>query len=219
MVDQKALNDKVAKLSISPPNKTNKNRMLHLKQRKQYLAALDGMSVHHCKNAFFDIWFGHNPFGIMLATPSDMMHLYKSGILKQVCQSFTDSMSTNVKVGVNNLMEDIFQSQQTMLSSSTNFLHTNFRGGATHLTMLSSHHWPGMAFSFLLMLLTPTGSELCSNCFQKDDVYLEGYDWDEAPGMDLEHIYKLPILNDDLELTGADESDSDLVQSDLVQRD
>jgi hypothetical protein len=85
--------------------------------------------------------------------------------------------------------------------------------------MLSSHHWPGMAFSFLLMLLTPTGRDLCSNCFQKDDVYLEGYDWDEAPGMDLEHIYKLPILNDDPELTGADESDSDLVQSDSVQRD
>jgi hypothetical protein len=25
------------------------------------------MSAHHCQNAFFDIWFGHNPFGIMLA--------------------------------------------------------------------------------------------------------------------------------------------------------
>jgi hypothetical protein len=43
----------------------------------------------------------------MLAMPSDMMHLYKSGILKQVCQSFTDSMSTNVRVGIDNLMEDI----------------------------------------------------------------------------------------------------------------
>jgi hypothetical protein len=92
MVDQKALNDKVTKLSISPPNKTNKKRMLCLKQRKQYLAALDGMSAHHCQNAFFDIQFGHNPSGIMLAMPSDMMHLYKSSILKQVCQSFTNSV-------------------------------------------------------------------------------------------------------------------------------
>jgi hypothetical protein len=78
MVNQKAMNDKVTELSvISPPNETNKNRMLCLKQRKQYLAALDGMSAHHCQNALFDIWFGHNPFGIMLAMPSDMMHLYK----------------------------------------------------------------------------------------------------------------------------------------------
>jgi hypothetical protein len=141
--------------------------MLRLKQRKQYLAALDGMLVHHCQNAFFDIWFGHNPFGIMLATPSDMMHLYESGILKRVCQSFTNSVSTNVKVGVDNLMEDIFWSQRTMLSSSTNFLCTNFCGGATRFTMLSSHHWPGMAFSFLLRLLTPTGKEFVLQLFPK----------------------------------------------------
>jgi hypothetical protein len=62
----------------------------------------------------------------MLTMPSDMMHLYESGILKQVCQSFTDFMSTNVKVSIDNLMEDIFWLQQTMLRSSTNFLCTNF---------------------------------------------------------------------------------------------
>jgi hypothetical protein len=120
------LNDKVTKLLLSPPNATNKNRTLHLKERKEYLAALDGMSAHHCQNAFFDIWFGHNPFGIMLTMPSDMMNLYESGIIKQVCQSFTNSMSMNVQVSIDNLMEDIFWSQWTMLSSSTNFLCTNF---------------------------------------------------------------------------------------------
>jgi hypothetical protein len=130
------------------------------------------------------------------AMPSEMMHLYDSGILKQVCQSFTDSMCTNVQIGIDNLMEDLFWSQRTTLSSSTNFLCTNFHGGATHLAMLSSHHWPGMAFSFLLMLLTPTGRELCSNCFQENDVdHVDGYNWDEAPGMDLEHVYQPPILN------------------------
>jgi hypothetical protein len=108
MVDQKALNDKVTELLESIHNETNKNRALHLKERKQCLTALDSMSAHHCQNAFFDICFGHNPFGIMLAMPSDMMHLFKSGILKQVCQSFTNSMSTNVKVGIDHLMEDIF---------------------------------------------------------------------------------------------------------------
>ncbi len=110
-------------------------------------------------------------------------------------------MSTNVKVSIDNQMEDIFWSQQTMLSSSTNFLCTKFHCEATHLTMLSSHHWPGMAFSFLLMLITPTGRELCSNCFQENDVDVDCYNWDEAPGMDLEHVYQLPILNHEPELT------------------
>jgi hypothetical protein len=78
--------------------------------------------------------------------------------------------------------------------------------------MLSSHHWPGMAFSFLLMLLTLTRRELCSNCFQENDVDVDGYNWDAAPDMDLQHVYQPPILNHWPELTQDLESDSDLVQ-------
>jgi hypothetical protein len=55
---------------------------------KEYMATLDAMSAHHCDNPFFDIKFGHNPFGITLATPLDMMHLFKLGIVKRVCQTF-----------------------------------------------------------------------------------------------------------------------------------
>ena len=103
-------------------------------------------------------------------------------------------MSTKVQVDVDNLMEDIFRTERTTLSNSENFLRTNFRGGATHLTMLSSHHWPGMAFAFLLMLLTQSGKEVCSTCFQENDVEDKDYDWDSAPGLDLDNVYKPPSL-------------------------
>jgi hypothetical protein len=49
-------------------------------------------------------------------------------------------MSTSVRVDVNNLMEDIFQTQWTTFSTSKNFLNTNFRGGANHLTMTEGEH-------------------------------------------------------------------------------
>jgi hypothetical protein len=55
--------------------------------------------------------------------------------------------------------------------------------------------------------------------FPRKNIYLNGYNWDEAPGMDLEHVYQPPILNDKPELAQADESDSDLVQYDSVQSD
>jgi hypothetical protein len=110
------------------------------KEMKEYMAALDAMSAHRCDNAFFDIKFRHNPFGITLTTPSDMMHLFESSIVKCVCQTFVDSMSTDVRVQVDNLMETLFRSQRTTLSNSQNFLRTNFHGGAMRLTMLSSHH-------------------------------------------------------------------------------
>jgi hypothetical protein len=65
---------------------------------KEYMATLDAMSAHHYDNAFFHIKFSHNPFGITLATPSDMMHLFELSIVKPVCQTFVDSMSTDVRV-------------------------------------------------------------------------------------------------------------------------
>jgi hypothetical protein len=63
-----------------------------------------------------------------------------------------------------------------------------------HLTMLSSHHWPGMMFTFLLLLLTPRGAEICSSCFLDKDVEEPDYDWDSSPGLELEKVYKPPIL-------------------------
>jgi hypothetical protein len=91
-------------------------------------------------------------------------------------------------------METLFHSQRTTLSNSQNFLHTNFHGGAMHLMMLSSHHWPDMMFAFLLLLLTPKGAQICSSCFLDKDVEEPDYDWDSAPGLDLDNVYNLPIL-------------------------
>jgi hypothetical protein len=169
MAYQRALNEKVMQLSVlleshpDEPAESSRQRRAREKEMKEYMAALDAMLAHCCDNAFFDIKFGHNPFGIMLATPSDTMHLFESGIVKCVCQTFVDSMSTDVRVRVDNLIETLFHLQRTTLSNSQNFLHTNFRGGAMHLTMLSSHHWPGMMFAFLLLLLTPRGGDtFCS---------------------------------------------------------
>jgi hypothetical protein len=221
MAYQRELNEKVTQLSVPPetlpckPPESNHQRRAWEKKMKEYMAALDAMLAHHCDNAFFDMKFGHNPFGIMLATPLDMMHLFKSGIVKHVCQTFVDSMSTNIRVRVDNLMETLFRLQRTTLSNSQNFLHTNFRGGAMCLTMLSSHHWPGMMFAFLLLLLTPKGAEICSSCFLNKDVKESNYDWDSAPGLDLDNVYKPPILhqhvnhgNDThLRLTGKDDDE------------
>jgi hypothetical protein len=201
MAYQRALNEKVVQLLVPPethpgkPPESHHQRRAQEKEMKEYMAALDAMSAHCCDNALFDILSsGHNPFGITLATPSDMMHLFESGIVKCIFQMFADSMSTNVGVRVDNLMETLFRLQRTTLSNSQNFLHTNFRSGATRLTMLSSHHWLGMMFAFLLLLRTPRGAEICSSCFLDGDIEAPDYDWDSAPGWDTDNVYKPPIL-------------------------
>jgi hypothetical protein len=152
MAYQRALNEKVAQQLVPPethpgkPPESCHQKRAQEKEMKEYMATLDAMLAHHCDNAFFDMKFSHNPFGITLATPSDMMHLFESGIVKKcVCQMFVDSMSTDVRVQVDNLMETLFRLQRTTLSNSQNFLCTNFH--ASHdaqLPPLARHdvHFP-----------------------------------------------------------------------------
>jgi hypothetical protein len=87
---QRALNEKVAQLLVPPEThpgehpESHHQRRAHEKEMKQYMTTLDTMSAHHCHNAFFDVKFGHNPFGITLTTPSDMIH-FISGVENTVC--------------------------------------------------------------------------------------------------------------------------------------
>jgi hypothetical protein len=39
------------------------------------------------------------------------------------------------------------------------------------------------------------GAEICCSCFLDEDVEEPDYDWDSAPGFDLDNVYKLPILH------------------------
>jgi hypothetical protein len=104
MAYQRALNEKVAQLMVplethqGKPPESHCQRRAWQKEMKEYMATLDAMLAHCCDSAFFDIKFGHNPFCITLTTPSDMMHLFESGIVKRVCQTFVDSMSTDIRV-------------------------------------------------------------------------------------------------------------------------
>jgi hypothetical protein len=72
-----------------------------------------------------------------------MMHLFELGMIPRVLQSFIQSMSNSVQGQVDDLIEELFLDHCS--SCSLEILWMKFRNGATNLTMLSSHHWPGMA--------------------------------------------------------------------------
>jgi hypothetical protein len=86
------------------------------------------------------------------------------------------------------------------------FSRTNFSGGACSLTMLSSHHWPGMTTVFLVALLTEEG---CLACKQDDNGPKPKYNWENAPSLDLLQAYKPPIIQQEEVEAQADNDDND----------
>ena len=167
-------------------------------ERKKYRDALAKMSSHAGSSVLFELDYGANKFGITLATPTDTMRACESGVVKCVDKVFVASMPLSVQVRVDELIEKIFVG--TRQSGKNRFSRTNFSGGACSLTMLSSHHWPGMTTAFLLLLLTKEGKEACKDCFaykDGEDAPEPNYDWDEAPSLNINKAYKPPIIREE----------------------
>jgi hypothetical protein len=167
------------------------------------------MSTHAGDNILFELMYGANRFGITLATPTDMMHACESGLIKYINKVFVSSMPLSVQVEVDKLIEKLFVGNQQ--AGKNRFSRTNFDGGACSLTMLSSHHWPGMTTAFLVMLLTTEGKLACKDCFafkDGDDAPDPDYDWDRAPSLNIRKAYKPPIIKEE-ELYAALDSEID----------
>jgi len=191
------------------------------KEVKKYCKALDDMSMHVHDNATIDIDWGCNPYGATLGTLSDMMHLRESGNFPRVLKSFVKSMPTPVQARFDELLEDIL----VLLKSTSEFLCVNFRGGRTSLTMLPSHHWPGMAFAFLsVLLLTNEGRDLCRDCFTDEDTteWKTDYDWDKVEPVRLSNKYHPPVLlldeeDDEMVFQEEEEVDEEFVPMYVIE--
>jgi hypothetical protein len=92
-------------------------------------------------------------------------------------------MPNATKAKVDALVEKLFIRIRS--TKKSDFPRMNFKGGATSLTMLSSHHWPGMMLAFFMMLLMPEGREVCKDCFQKEDMEIPDVNWKDAPKFDM----------------------------------
>jgi hypothetical protein len=96
-------------------------------------------------------------------------------------------MPNATKAKVDALVEKLFFPIRS--TKKSDFPRMNFKGGVTSLTMLSSHHWPGMMLAFFIMLLTPEGREVCKDCFQKEDMEIPDVNWKDAPKFDMNQLH------------------------------
>jgi hypothetical protein len=86
------------------------------------------MKPHRCNLAFFGCDFGENPFGILLALTTDMMHLFESGVIPYLLKVFVRSMTNLVWVRFDALIEKMFLPLQS--SRNKDVLRTNFKNGS-----------------------------------------------------------------------------------------
>ena len=190
-------------------------------ERKKYRDALAKMSTHAGNNVLFDLDYGANEFGVTLATPTDMTRARESGVVKYVDKVFVASMPLSVQVLVDALIEKIFVGARQ--AGKSRFSRASFSGGARSLTMLSSHHWPGMTTAFLLLLLTKEGKEACKDCFafkDGEDAPEPDCDWDLAPSLNTHKARKPAIITEEEQVaTELIDDNSEDDSSDILVED
>ena len=62
--------------------------MFNTIQTKDAKNTLRPMSLHYHDNAFFRLHFGYHAYGVFGATPVDMMHSFRKGIVHYVLDIF-----------------------------------------------------------------------------------------------------------------------------------
>jgi len=188
-------------------------------QKKQIREELHSLSTHVAKSAFSDACFGSNKGGAITALAVDMMHAFEAGVIKYLNKVFVATLTPTLCSRVDELMEKLFCGHSS--TAKKNHLRMNFSGGATSLTLLHAHEWPGMMMGFLVMLLTGEGRSLCQEtCFQTEDVVvpeiMESMD-DTYPSYTYSNVYIPTSIPPDCE--GSSNADSRAVLGPQVADD
>jgi hypothetical protein len=151
--EQRALSNQCA----HPDSATNKELIAHLKS----------VSTVRCESSLFQMDFGSSLHGQFRACTVDPMHLFEGGWCASVAKAFVRPLRTRVRMELDILLERIHISSRS--SVRDRFPRINFSGGATSMTQIASHEWPGVLLAYLIALQMPQGKKLITSRLDDDD--------------------------------------------------
>jgi len=113
-------------------------------------AALGHLSHHNIHNAFHKACFGGDPEGVHGCTPPEMLHLYQQGLYKYALESFTLSLTTEQKRGLDQLISTL--SNTCCRQSDRTFPRFRFPKGITNLSCFTAAEQVGIILVCLLAI-------------------------------------------------------------------
>lgn len=134
--------------------------------KKQSILLLKKYATYQHKSAFRRAVFGSQILGLNGALANDFMHMFELGVFGYKLHCFVGSMTDTVRTEVDEYIEFLFKGY--ISSDKKNQHRTNFSHGCTQLTLMRAHEWPGVGLSYLMMLLTKKGQQICKSCFLAD---------------------------------------------------
>lgn len=153
-----------------------RQEMMEVIERNDKVELTKYSQQHIPLHAFRNIDFGSNPHGIYGATPNDILHGVKLGIIKYVLEIFIDEeLNTSARFHLDKALEEILPHLKQ--GGNSGFPRMYFPNGICSLTNTTAEELVGMMFVTYLLCITNKGRNACAKSAKmtiaRIDTYVE----------------------------------------------
>ena len=129
------------------------------------LESCQASSVHAVNNAFRLVDMGGASNGIFTATPPDILHVVRKGLMERLVHCLLDDMSPVAKATLDRMAMHYHLTQKQRCKAD--YPKMSFTCGFTNLSFVQAHEWVGIVFLLVTLAQTQTGWQLLDNSLSK----------------------------------------------------
>ena len=118
-------------------------------------------------NAFWDVDFGDNAFGVYRATVDDAMHFDELGKITYIAESFLQPFSDSDSSQLDSLVEKLLSKSTLRSSARYHQPRLNYHRGFSRLSLLTASEHVGVLFACYIILHTSEGEALAAVVLRK----------------------------------------------------
>ena len=122
-------------------------------------------SQHEVTNAFYNINFGGQEYGLLGCTPPDILHVVRKGIVEWSVKAVLENLTDTSKAGLDSLALNFHQSHHQI--QRKHFPKTNFASGFTNLSNIRSSEWVGILYLLVILAQSADGWNIINDALLK----------------------------------------------------
>lgn len=156
---------------------------LHQKQINDFLKRQGAIATAICEfvlsfypvqNAFGNLDFGANPYGVFRATLDDTLHFTEAGFFQYLNQVIYGPMHPKECRKVDYLVESLLGKKTLRSTSRDQFPRLAYKNGFSHLTLLTHSEKVGVILATFILLHTKSGRATLDKVFLRQQLKFQG---------------------------------------------
>ena len=124
-------------------------------------------SVHHVNNAFRQLDMGGSSNGIFTATPPDVLHVVRKGLMERLAHCILEQFSSSELATLDKMAIHYHLSQKQRCKAD--YPKMAFTCGFTNLSFVQAHEWVGILFLLVTLAQTQSGWQLFEGAFTENE--------------------------------------------------